>query len=143
MAEIRRVMEVDLIGTAILLEALRPLVRPGSAVVDLGCGVGAIAAAVLARVPGVEVYAIKDADVGCPAGPIDPVKNVAVGAVVKFVGTTDSAGKIRVALPPGAWRIEVKDHGLGLLSTLLSSWPTVTVGAGALGAVELRVDGLL
>ena len=44
--------------TALLVEVVAALVRPGSVVVDLGCGVGAIAAAVLARVSGVEVYAV-------------------------------------------------------------------------------------
>jgi release factor glutamine methyltransferase len=44
--------------TALLVDEVVALVRPGSVVVDLGCGVGAIAAAVLARVPDVEVYAV-------------------------------------------------------------------------------------
>jgi release factor glutamine methyltransferase len=44
--------------TALLVDEVVALARPGSVVVDLGCGVGAIAAAVLARVPGVEVYAV-------------------------------------------------------------------------------------
>ena len=44
--------------TALLVDQVVALVGPGSVVVDLGCGVGAIAAAVLARVPGVEVYAV-------------------------------------------------------------------------------------
>ena len=37
--------------TALLVDEVVALVRPGSVVVDLGCGVGAIAAAVLARRP--------------------------------------------------------------------------------------------
>jgi release factor glutamine methyltransferase len=52
--------------TALLVDQVVALVRPGSVVVDLGCGVGAIAAAVLARVPGVEVYAV-DVDPGAVA----------------------------------------------------------------------------
>ena len=44
--------------TALLVDEVAALVRPGSVVVDLGCGVGAIAAAVLARVPGTEAYAV-------------------------------------------------------------------------------------
>jgi release factor glutamine methyltransferase len=44
--------------TALLVEEVAALVAPGHVVVDLGCGTGAIAAAVLARVPGVEVYAV-------------------------------------------------------------------------------------
>jgi len=44
--------------TALLVDEVVALVGPGSVVVDLGCGVGAIAAAVLARVPGIEVFAV-------------------------------------------------------------------------------------
>ena len=43
--------------TALLVHEVAALVGPGDVVVDLGCGVGAIAAAVRAAVPGVEVYA--------------------------------------------------------------------------------------
>ena len=44
--------------TTLLVDQVVALVRPGSVVVDLGCGVGAIAAAVLAQAPGIEVYAV-------------------------------------------------------------------------------------
>jgi release factor glutamine methyltransferase len=44
--------------TALLVEEVASLVAPGDVLLDLGCGVGAIAAAVRARVPGVEVYAV-------------------------------------------------------------------------------------
>ena len=44
--------------TALLVREVVARVGAGAAVVDLGCGVGAIAAAVLAQVPGVEVYAV-------------------------------------------------------------------------------------
>jgi release factor glutamine methyltransferase len=44
--------------TALLVDEVVALVRPGATVVDLGCGVGAIAAAVLAQAPGVEIYAV-------------------------------------------------------------------------------------
>ena len=44
--------------TALLVEAAVDLLAPGDVVVDLGCGTGAIAAALLARVPGMEVYAV-------------------------------------------------------------------------------------
>ena len=44
--------------TALLVEEVVALVAPDDVVVDLGCGTGAIAAAVLARAPGVEVYAV-------------------------------------------------------------------------------------
>jgi release factor glutamine methyltransferase len=44
--------------TRLLVDEVVALVGPGDVVVDLGCGVGAIAAAVRAAVPGVEVYAV-------------------------------------------------------------------------------------
>jgi len=44
--------------TALLVHEVVALVKPGDVVVDLGCGVGAIAAAVRAAVPGAEVYAV-------------------------------------------------------------------------------------
>jgi release factor glutamine methyltransferase len=44
--------------TALLVREVVALARPGDVVVDVGCGVGAIAAAVRAQVPGVEVYAV-------------------------------------------------------------------------------------
>jgi release factor glutamine methyltransferase len=44
--------------TTLLVDEVVALVKPGDVVVDLGCGVGAIAAAVSAAVPGVEVYAV-------------------------------------------------------------------------------------
>jgi release factor glutamine methyltransferase len=44
--------------TELLVDEVVALTGPGSVVVDLGCGVGAIAAAVLARVPAVEVHAV-------------------------------------------------------------------------------------
>ncbi len=60
--------------TALLVDEAVALVGPGSVVVDLGCGVGAIAAAVLARVPGVEVYAVDvdPAAVACARGNLPP-----------------------------------------------------------------------
>ena len=44
--------------TALLVQEAAALVGPGSVLVDLGCGNGAIAAAVRAAVPGIEVYAV-------------------------------------------------------------------------------------
>ncbi len=44
--------------TALLVREAVALLGPGSVLVDLGCGTGAIAAAVRAAVPGVEVYAV-------------------------------------------------------------------------------------
>jgi release factor glutamine methyltransferase len=44
--------------TALLVEEVVTLVAPDDVVVDLGCGTGAIAAAVLDLAPGVDVYAV-------------------------------------------------------------------------------------
>jgi release factor glutamine methyltransferase len=44
--------------TTLLVRAAARLLTPGMTLVDLGCGTGAIAAAVRAAVPGVEVYAV-------------------------------------------------------------------------------------
>ncbi|QIG45502.1 putative protein N(5)-glutamine methyltransferase [Nocardioides anomalus] len=44
--------------TALLVDEAAALLRAGDVVVDLGCGVGAIAAALRARVEGLEVYAV-------------------------------------------------------------------------------------
>jgi release factor glutamine methyltransferase len=43
--------------TALLVRRAEALLRPGSVLVDLGCGSGAIAAVLLAAIPGLEVYA--------------------------------------------------------------------------------------
>jgi release factor glutamine methyltransferase len=53
--------------TTLLVRRAQALLRPGSVLLDLGCGSGAIAAALLAAVPGVEVYAadIDPAAVDC------------------------------------------------------------------------------
>jgi release factor glutamine methyltransferase len=60
--------------TALLVDEVADLVGPGDVVVDLGCGVGAIAAAVLDRVPGVEVYAadVDPAAVACARRNLPP-----------------------------------------------------------------------
>ena len=44
--------------TALLVGEAAALLGPGDVVVDLGCGTGAVGAAVAAAVPGVEVYAV-------------------------------------------------------------------------------------
>jgi len=44
--------------TALLVDTAVPLVRAGGQVVDLGAGTGAIAAALAAAVPGLEVWAV-------------------------------------------------------------------------------------
>ena len=60
--------------TALLVREVVALVGPGDVVVDLGCGVGAIAAAVRATVPGVEVYAadVDPAAVACARRNLPP-----------------------------------------------------------------------
>ncbi len=60
--------------TALLVDEAAALLRPGAVVVDLGCGVGAIAAALLARVPGLEVYAadVDPAAVACARRNLPP-----------------------------------------------------------------------
>lgn len=60
--------------TALLVEEAAALLRPGAVMVDLGCGVGAIAAALLARVPGLEVYAadVDPAAVACARRNLPP-----------------------------------------------------------------------
>jgi release factor glutamine methyltransferase len=75
--------------TALLVDEVVALVRPGSVVVDLGCGVGAIAAAVRARVPGVEVHAV-DVD---PSAVECARRNLPPGRV--------SQGDLYDGLPPG------------------------------------------
>jgi release factor glutamine methyltransferase len=44
--------------TALLVTTAAPLLSAGDVVLDLGCGTGAIAAALLARVPGLSAYAV-------------------------------------------------------------------------------------
>ena len=75
--------------TALLVDEVVALVRPGSVVVDLGCGVGAIAAAVLARVPGVEVYAV-DVD---PAAVACARRNLPAGAGLRGRPLRRTAGR--------------------------------------------------
>jgi len=75
--------------TALLVDEAASVVAPGDVVLDLGCGTGAIAAAVLARVPGVEVYAV-DVD---PAAVACARRNLPPGRVLE--------GDLYEPLPPG------------------------------------------
>jgi release factor glutamine methyltransferase len=65
--------------TALLVDDAVTLAGPGAVVLDLGCGVGAIAAAVRAAVPGVEVYAvdIDPAAVACARRNLPPERVLA------------------------------------------------------------------
>jgi release factor glutamine methyltransferase len=75
--------------TAYLVEQAVALVRPGAVVVDLCCGTGAIGAAVAARVPGVELYAVD----------IDPAAVRCAGRNLGPFGGRAFAGDLYAALP--------------------------------------------
>jgi release factor glutamine methyltransferase len=82
--------------TALLVDETAALLGPGSVLVDLGCGNGAIAAAVRAAVPGLEVYAV-DVD---PAAVACARRNLPPDRVL--------AGDLYDALPPAlAGRVDV------------------------------------
>jgi release factor glutamine methyltransferase len=103
--------------TVLLVSEAASLVEPGSVVVDLGCGTGAIAAAVLARVPGVEVYAadIDPAPVACAARNLPPDRVF--------------AGDLYDALPPGL---------RGTVDVVVANAPYVPTGAIASMPREAR-----
>lgn len=73
--------------TALMVSLAAGLLAPGDVLVDLGCGTGAVAAAVSARVPGLEVY----------AADIDPAA-VAI-ARVNLPGASVVCGDLLAALP--------------------------------------------
>ncbi len=90
-------------------------------------------------IPNAQLVAIKTADTGCPAGPVDPVGGTAVGSVVYFPAKTDSNGIAKVALPPGTWTIKAVGGLTGWPSTTLSvddtgngQTTTMTVNMGVL-----------
>ena len=109
--------------TALLVDEAASLVGPGDVVVDLGCGVGAIAAGLLARVPGIEVYAV-DIDpvaVGCarrnlPAGRVlegdlyDPLPAGLRGRVAVVAANAPYVPSDAIALMPR----EARDHEHGV-----------------------------
>lgn len=103
--------------TALLVEEVVARVGPGSVVVDLGCGVGAIAAAVLARVPGVEVVA---ADID-PDAVACARRNLPAERVLE--------GDLYDALPPGL---------RGSVDVVVANAPYVPTGAIALMPREAR-----
>jgi release factor glutamine methyltransferase len=103
--------------TSLLVDEAAGLVAPGSVVVDLGCGVGAIAAALLHRVPGVEVYAV-DVD---PAAVACARRNLAPERVFE--------GDLYDALPPGL---------RGSVAVVVANAPYVPTDAIALMPREAR-----
>jgi release factor glutamine methyltransferase len=103
--------------TALLVHEVAALVGPGDVVVDLGCGVGAIAAAVRAAVPGAEVYA---ADVD-PAAVACARRNLPPERVLE--------GDLYDALP---------DHLRGRVSVVAANAPYVPTEAIALMPREAR-----
>jgi release factor glutamine methyltransferase len=103
--------------TSLLVDEAAGLVAPGSVVVDLGCGVGAIAAALLDRVPGVEVYAV-DVD---PAAVACARRNLAPERVFE--------GDLYDALPPGL---------RGSVAVVVANAPYVPTDAIALMPREAR-----
>ena len=61
--------------TGILVEEAAPLLRPGSVVVDLCCGTGAVGVALHARQPGIDLHAsdIEPAAVRCARENVEPI----------------------------------------------------------------------
>ena len=103
--------------TALLVREAAALVAPGSVLVDLGCGNGAIAAAVGAAVPGVEVYAV-DID---PAAVACARRNLPPDRVLE--------GDLYAALPPAL---------AGEVHVLVANAPYVPTEAIALMPREAR-----
>jgi release factor glutamine methyltransferase len=75
--------------TQVLVETAAPLLRPGSVVVDLCCGTGAVGVALLAWQPGVALYATD----------VDPAAVRCARANLQPVGGTVLEGDLFAALP--------------------------------------------
>jgi release factor glutamine methyltransferase len=103
--------------TALLVDEVVALVGPGSVVVDLGCGVGAIAAAVLHQRPGTEVYAV-DVD---PAAVACAQRNLPADRVLQ--------GDLYDGLPPAL---------RGIVDVVVANAPYVPTEAIALMPREAR-----
>jgi prepilin-type N-terminal cleavage/methylation domain-containing protein len=95
--------------------------------------IGILGALLSSPISGAQLVAVKTADTGCPAGPVDPVSGTAVGTVVYFPTKTNSSGVAKVALPPGTWTIKAVGYSLGLTGGLLG-WPNQTLTVDATGA---------
>lgn len=103
--------------TALLVRRAAALLAPGSVLVDLGCGTGGIAAALLDAIPGLEVY----------AADIDPV---AVACARRNLGSERVLeGDLYAALP---------DHVRGRVDVVAANAPYVPTGDIALMPPEAR-----
>lgn len=103
--------------TALMVELAAGRLVPGDVVIDLGCGTGALAAAVAARVPGLEVYAVD----------IDPA---AVDiARVNLPGASVACGDLFAPLPIG-----LRER----VAVVLANLPYVPAGEVALMPREAR-----
>lgn len=87
--------------------------------------IGLFGALLSTPINGAQVVAVKTADPGCPGTAVDPTTGGAAGAVVSL-GTTNSSGVVKAALPPGTWTVKVVGYSLGLTGGL-AGWPQVTV----------------
>jgi release factor glutamine methyltransferase len=105
--------------TGVLVEAAAPLLRPGSVVVDLCCGTGAVGVVLHARQPGIQLYAadIEPAAVRCARTNVEPIG----GRVLE--------GDLFAALPPAL-------HGA--VDVLVVNAPYVPSDAIALMPPEAR-----
>jgi release factor glutamine methyltransferase len=102
--------------TEFLARSAAAAIRPGEVLVDLCCGCGAIAAAVVAAVPGVEVHAVD-------------VDEAAVRCARRNVAGTVHLGDLYRGLP---------DSLRGRVAVLTGNAPYVPTGAIATMAVEAR-----
>jgi release factor glutamine methyltransferase len=106
--------------TELLVEEAVALARPGTVVVDLCCGSGALGVAVATSVDGVELH----------AADVDPVAVACAAGNVARVGGLAYAGDLFTALPPKL---------RGRVDLLLANVPYVPSGAIGLMPPEARL----